>query len=87
MTAEEFMKIHKVEYFVCQKYRNPCRISIRECVKRQDAANRTNGPTPGMTSKWGGMHGTQYDYTNCLDCSQGRRNRAKLAKMSKKGKK
>lgn len=87
MTSEEFLKIHKAEYFVCPKYRNPCRISIRECVKRQDAVKRSKHPTPGFLTANGSMAGDPFDYSKCLDCEQGRGNREKLAKMSKRGKK
>jgi len=81
MTSDDFLDLNSNSMFTCTHYKNPCKLTYAECVRRQKAVKNSGNPTPGYVQRLGG--GSVYDYTPCLKCQQGRENRDKTKKMGK----
>jgi len=81
MTSDDFLELNSNSMFTCTHYKNPCKLTYAECVRRQKAIKSSGNPTPGYVQRPSG--GSVYDYTPCLKCQQGRENRDKTKKMGK----
>lgn len=70
--VERFIQINKDEMFTCTQYRTPCRMLIKDCIKRQQAVKMSKGKISASQRKKTTI--TQIQFTQCDNCAQGKEN-------------